>query len=66
MGVVIHFSKVFHQQPVDEDVSAANTAQEDDVDAVVEEWDEFPREEVIAGQEKAECIVPDQSRTSVA
>ena len=44
----VHFSEVFHQQAVDEDISATDTAQEDQVNAVVEEGDESPREEVVA------------------
>jgi hypothetical protein len=37
----VHFSEVFHQQAVDEDISATDAAQEDQVNAVVEEGDEF-------------------------
>ena len=33
------FSEVFHQQAVNEDISATNAAQEDQVNAVVEEGD---------------------------
>jgi hypothetical protein len=36
----VHFSEVFHQQTVDEDISATDAAQEDQVNAVVEEGDE--------------------------
>jgi hypothetical protein len=31
----VHFSEVFHQQAVDEDISATDAAQEDQVNAVV-------------------------------
>ena len=34
---------MFHQQAVDEDVSATDAAQEDEVNAVVEEGDESKR-----------------------
>ena len=48
---------MFHQQAVDEDISATDAAQEDQVNAVVEEGDESPREEVIAGEDEAEGVV---------
>ena len=51
---------MFHQQAVDEDISATDAAQEDQVNAVVEEGDESPREEVIAGEEEAEGVVFDK------
>ena len=38
-GFHVHFSEVFHQQAVDEDISATDAAQEDQVNAVVEEGD---------------------------
>ncbi len=55
----VHFGEVFHQQAVDEDISATDAAQEDQVNAVVEERDESPREEVVAGEDKAESVVLD-------
>ncbi|MEN9563341.1 MAG: hypothetical protein RIR73_1585 [Chloroflexota bacterium] len=45
----VHFSEAFHQQTVDEDVSATDAAQEDLVNAVVEEVDKSPWKEVVAG-----------------
>jgi hypothetical protein len=52
----VHFSEVFHQQAVDEDISATDAAQEDQVNAVVEEVDESPREEVVTSHVKPlEC-----------
>jgi hypothetical protein len=56
---------VFHQQAVDEDISATDTAQEDQVNAVVEEGDESPREEVVAGEEEAEGVVLDNRKSSI-
>jgi hypothetical protein len=53
------FSEVFHQQAVDEDISATDAAQEDQVNAVVEEGDESPREEVVMGEDEAEGVVLD-------
>ena len=53
----MHFGEVFHQQAVDEDISATDAAQEDQVNAVVEEGDESPREEVVAGEDEAEGVV---------
>ena len=50
---------MFHQQAVDEDVSATNAAQEDQVNAVVEEGDESPREEVVPGEDEAEDVMLD-------
>ena len=55
----VHFSEVFHQQAVDEDISATDAAQEDQVNAVVEEGDESPRKEVVAGEDEAEGVVLD-------
>ena len=37
----VRFDEVFHQQAVDEDISATDAAQEDQVNAVVEEGDEI-------------------------
>ena len=48
---------MLHQQAVDEDISATDAAQEDQVNAVVEEGDESPWEEVVAGKDVAEGIV---------
>ena len=58
------FRKVFHQQAVDEDISATDAAQEDQVNAVVEEGDESPREEVVAGEEEAQGVVSNNGKTS--
>ena len=59
------FSEVFHQQAVDEDISATDAAQEDQVNAVVEEGDESPREEVVAGEDEAEGVVLDESKAAI-
>ena len=61
----IHFSEVFHQQAVDEDISATDAAQEDQVNAVVEEGDELPREEVVAGKDEAEGVVLENSQAPI-
>jgi len=47
------FSEVFHQQAVDENISATDATQEDQVNAVVEEGDESPRSEFVKSQIKA-------------
>lgn len=52
----VHFSEVFHQQAVDKDASATDTAQEDQVNAVVEEGDESPREEVYTNPELSNAL----------
>ena len=52
---------MFHQQAVDEDISATDAAQEDQVNAVVEEGDESPREEVVAGKDEAEDVMLENS-----
>ena len=49
---------------MDEDVSATDAAQEDQVNAVVEEGDESPREEVITGKDVAEDVVLDDCFSS--
>jgi hypothetical protein len=46
LSFFIHFSKVFHQQTMDEDIPTADAAQEDQANTVVEEGDEFPREKI--------------------
>jgi hypothetical protein len=46
-GIHVHFREVFHQQPVDEDVSATDAALENQVNAVIKEGDKSPWEEVV-------------------
>ena len=48
---------MFHQQAVDEDVPATDAAQEDEVGAIVEEGDEFPREEIVIEKDEMENMV---------
>ena len=56
---------MFHQQAVDEDISATDAAQEDQVNAVVEEGDESPREKVVAGENDAEDVMLDDGEASI-
>jgi hypothetical protein len=55
---------VFHQQAVDEDISATDAAQEDQVNAVVEEGNESPRDEVVSGEDKAEKVMLDNGKSA--
>ena len=50
---------------MDEDISATDAAQEDQVNAVVEEGDESPREEVVASEDEAEGVVPEKSVATI-
>ena len=45
---------------MDEDVSTTDAAQEDQVNAVIEEGDESPREEVVVGEDETDGIVLDE------
>ena len=56
---------MFHQQAVDEDISATDAAQEDQVNAVVEEGNESPREEVVAGKDETKSVVLDESKSAI-
>ena len=48
----VHICEVFHQQAVDEDISATDAAQEDQVNTVVEEWGETKGEIPSVGNKK--------------
>ena len=56
---------MLHQQTMDEDISATDAAQEDQVNAVVEEGDESPREDFALGEDKTQNIMLDKSTTAI-
>ena len=56
---------MLHQQTVDKDVTATDAAQEDQVNTVIEERDEFPWKEVVAGKDLAESVVLDESESTI-
>src|SRR6266542_3010757 len=59
-------SEVLHQQPVDEDIPAANFAEENALGAVIEEGDEAEGERAVAGELPAQAVVLQNSEAAVS
>ena len=58
-GLVISSGEVLQQHSVEEDVAAADLAEQDALSGIIQELDVMPRSQAVADEEKAEGEVPE-------